>query len=216
MAHFTTKEYKKEHMAKASGRGLPISFKQTVEVSSFIRGKKLLNAKEALRQVISMKKAVPFKRFNKGVGHRKDFGAGRYPVKVAQNLLALLESAEANGQFKGLNTSNLYILHLSASKGGKTWHYGRKRGRKMKRTNVEVVLDEKAEKKKKDQKREPKKDVEPKKVEKKVETKIDIKKEEKKPEQKEDIKLEKSQEKNVNKETQDNQIKKENNTKNKK
>ena len=56
--------------------------------------------------------------------------------------IKLIESAEANAQFKGLNTSKLVISHISANKASKAWHYGRKSRRKMKRTNVEVIVEE--------------------------------------------------------------------------
>ena len=61
-------------------------------------------------------------------------------------IIKLMEDVEANAQFKGLNTSNLVIAHISAHKAGKAWHYGRKSRRKMKRTTIEIVVEEKAKK----------------------------------------------------------------------
>ena len=55
----------------------------------------------------------------------------------------ILKSAEANAQYKGLNSANLFIKHVSAQKGPTTHHYGRHRGRKAKRTHIEIVLEEK-------------------------------------------------------------------------
>ncbi len=91
--------------------------------------------------------AVRFTRFNKGVGHKPGIGPGRYPIKASKEILDLLKSAEANAQFKVLNTANLIIGHISANKASDSWHYGRQRRRKMKRTNVEVILAEKVQKK---------------------------------------------------------------------
>ncbi len=62
-------------------------------------------------------------------------------------MLKLLDAAEANAQFKGLNTSLLHIAHLCAHRAGAPVHPGR-RGRTMKRTHVEVVVEEKPEAKK--------------------------------------------------------------------
>jgi len=146
MVNYSTKKFDKEHMAKVMGRNLSMSLKQTVEVCNFIRGKSINDVKVILKRVSEKKIAVPFKRFNKDLGHKKMGGAGRFPVKVSRELIKLLEAVEANAQFKGLNTANLTIKHICAHKGSKVWHFGRKRRRKMKRTNVEIVVEEKVKK----------------------------------------------------------------------
>lgn len=146
MANYAIKNFDNEHMAKAIGRGLPISFKQSVEICNFIKGKNINYAKDILKKVSEKKMAVPFKRFKKDLGHKKKIGAGRFPLKASNELMKLLEAVEANAQFKGLNTSNLTIMHICANKAGKAWHFGRKRRRQMKRTNVEVIVEEKAKK----------------------------------------------------------------------
>ena len=152
MVNYSTKEFNKEYMAKAMGRNLPISFKQTVEVCNFIKGKSINDSKNILKKVSEKKMAVPFKRFNRDLGHKKKIGAGRFPVKTSNELIKLLEAVEANAQFKGLNTANLTITHICAHKGSKTWHFGRKRRRQMKRTNVELIVEEKAKKENKEDK----------------------------------------------------------------
>ena len=63
MINYATKNFNKEHMAKAMGRNLPISFKQTVEVCNFIRNKSVNDAKEILKKVSEKKQMIPFKRF---------------------------------------------------------------------------------------------------------------------------------------------------------
>ena len=141
---YSFKEYDSEHMARALGVALPISFKQSYEVCNFIRNKKVAEAKKMLQEVIEKKRAVPYRRYNFDLGHKKKIGPGRFPEKTSTELLNLIQSAEANAQFKGMNTSNLAIVHISAHKASKAWHYGRKSRRKMKRTNVEIVLQEKS------------------------------------------------------------------------
>ena len=133
-------------MARAIGMVLPISFKQSVEICRFIKNKNTSDAKEILQNVISRKAAVPFKRFDFDLGHKKKIGPGRYPQKASEEFIKLIENVEANAQFKGMNTSNLIITHISAHKSGKTWHFGRKSRRKMKRTNVEIIIEEKSNK----------------------------------------------------------------------
>ena len=148
--NYATKDYKPENMARARGISLPISFKQSIEICNFIRGKKVKDAKNALAEVINKKKAMPFTRFEHNLGHKKKIGAGRYPIKSSKEILKLMESAEANAQFKGLNTADLEIAHICANKASKVWHFGRKRRRKAKRTTIEIIVQE--ERKKQDEK----------------------------------------------------------------
>ncbi len=144
MKRYTFKNYNPEHMARAVGMALPISFKQSVEICNFIENRKVSDVKKILQAVIDKKEAVPFKRYNWDLGHKKGIGPGRYPEKASMQLIQLIESAESNAQFKGLNTSSLVISHISAHKAGKAWHYGRQSRRQMKRTNVEIIVEEKA------------------------------------------------------------------------
>ncbi|MBD3249678.1 50S ribosomal protein L22 [Candidatus Woesearchaeota archaeon] len=140
---YSAEEKETEHSAKAVGRSLPISTKQSVEICNLLRKKELNKAKKLLKSVISMKQAVPYKRYNKDVGHKRSVPAsGRFPVKASKEILSLLNSVESNAQFKGLNTSSLIISHISAQKTGTSWHYGRKSRRKMKRTNIEIIVKE--------------------------------------------------------------------------
>jgi large subunit ribosomal protein L22 len=115
-----------EVTAKASGRELRISPKHAREVCAAIKGMKLDQAREFLEQVIKKKKAVPFKRFKKKLPHRRGLqkaAAGRYPVKAAEKILEVLESAEANATFKGLDTENLRVIHAAAYPGMKIKRY---------------------------------------------------------------------------------------------
>lgn len=143
MKNYVYTSYAKEHMARAIGVALPVSFKQSVEICSFIKNRKVGEAKKILQDAADRKAAIPFKRYNWDLGHKRGIGPGRYPEKASIEFIRLIESAEANAQFKGLNTSNLIIAHISAHKAGKSWHFGRKSRRKMKRTNIEIVVEEK-------------------------------------------------------------------------
>ncbi|MCF7861106.1 50S ribosomal protein L22 [Candidatus Woesearchaeota archaeon] len=136
-----------EHMVSAIGRNLPISTKQSIEISNFIRGKTALKAKDILARVIKKEIAVPYKRFNADVGHKPGIAAGRYPMKACGEILKVLNNAIANAQFKGMNADDLIIRHLAAQKASGAWHFGRKRRRKMKRSHLELVLEEVAQKK---------------------------------------------------------------------
>jgi large subunit ribosomal protein L22 len=139
-----------EKTAKASGRELRVSPKHAREVCRTINGMKVEQAKDYLNQVIMKKKPVPFRRFNKKVGHRhgleKSF-AGRYPVNAARQVLNVLEGAEANAEYKGLDLERLKIIHASAYPGMKIKRFtprafGRSSPRFNTLSHVELVLEE--------------------------------------------------------------------------
>ena len=139
--------YSKDNTSRAIGTSLQISFKQSIEICNFIRNKDVGYAKNVLNRAIEKKAAIPFRRFNDNMGHKKGIAAGRYPGKASKEILGLISLVEANAQFKGMNSSNLVIAHISANKAATVMHYGRKSGRKAKRTNIEIVVKEKPGKK---------------------------------------------------------------------
>lgn len=142
-----------ENIAKVYGKDLPISLKQSVEVCKFIKRKELGKAKEMLESVIKKKMAVPYTRYKRSMPHRSGrMATGRYPIKVCQNILLLLKSAEANASNKGLDKNNLIVKTLMPNTAARPMHPGRHRGRKMKRVNIYIELEEKAGKKKKETK----------------------------------------------------------------
>jgi large subunit ribosomal protein L22 len=147
---YSITEINPEKTAKASGRELRVSPKHAREVCRTLKGMKLDQAKSYLQQVMLKKKPVPFRRFNKKVGHRhgleKAF-AGRYPVKAAQEILRVLEGAEANAENKGLDMERLRIIHASAYPGMKIKRFiprafGRSSPRNMTLSHVELILEE--------------------------------------------------------------------------
>jgi len=131
----------KENIAKVVGRDLEISTKKSIEMCSYIKGMQLKNCMELMNRVMTQEEAIPFRRFTEGAGHQKGKGSAKYPLKAARKFLLLLKSLEANAQNKGLNP-DLRIIHACAQKGAEPYHYGRKRRIKMKRTHVEIVVQE--------------------------------------------------------------------------
>ncbi len=109
----TQEELDPEKTVKASGREVRVSHKNAREVCRTIKGMMLTQAKTYLRDVMVKKKAVPYKRFTKKLGHRhgleKAF-VGKYPIKAAKQVLRVLEGAEANSENKGLDTDRLRII----------------------------------------------------------------------------------------------------------
>ena len=92
--------YNPEIHAAARGTGLNVSPKAAREVCHAIKGMELEKAKSYLERVMDLEQAVPFKRHDGKVGHRKGKGmsSGRFPVKTAAAILKVIESAGNNGE----------------------------------------------------------------------------------------------------------------------
>ena len=117
---YSFKEYDPVVHARASGREINMSPKAAREVCNTIKGKKLSSAISLLDDVILLNKSIPFRRHKKEVAHRRStdkFHAGRYPVKVAKHISLILNEVESNADFKGLDVSNLRIIHAAAHRG---------------------------------------------------------------------------------------------------
>ena len=141
--------YDPEIHAAARGTGLNISPKAAREVCKALKGMDLEKAKNYLGRVIEMDQAVPFKRHDGKVGHRRGKGmsTGRYPVKTATAILKVIESAGNNGEAIHIDIEDWRIVHIATSR-GTTFEarFPRARGRatpkKRESANVEVVLEE--------------------------------------------------------------------------
>ncbi|BFZ61157.1 60S ribosomal protein L17B [Saitoella coloradoensis] len=110
--------------AKTRGDYLRVHFKNTREAAQSISGMNLQKAIKYLGDVKEHKQAIPFRRFNGGIGRTaqaKPFGAtmARWPVKSAEFLLGLLKNAEANADVKGLDTASLKIAHIQVNQAPK-------------------------------------------------------------------------------------------------
>lgn len=106
-----------EPCARAYGKELRVSPKDAVEVCRAIQGMSLDRAKEFLAEVQKKKVAVPYRTHKKKLAHKKVVGVGAYPVKAAREILKVLENAEENAKYKGLDVEKLRIVHASAYKG---------------------------------------------------------------------------------------------------
>jgi large subunit ribosomal protein L22 len=136
--------------ARASGRELRMSPKAAREICNELRGLRLEAAKTYLEEVIAMRQAVPYRRYDGEVGHRKGLhkaDSGRYPVKASKEILRVLANAENNADYKGLDLDRLRVTHISAYPGRVLKRFiERARGRSTKfneqLVHVEVVLTE--------------------------------------------------------------------------
>ncbi|MFW6230498.1 MAG: 50S ribosomal protein L22 [Nanoarchaeota archaeon] len=177
-ANYAFQQYDETSMARAYGRALSVSTKKAVETCKWVKGKSLSQARKMLEDVVALRRAVPYTRFNQELAHQRNTGSGGFPVTVCKEMLLLLKSAEANATAKGLNTEALTVEHACAHLASRPMRYGRQRRIKAKRTHLEIVLKEGVQKKdepaKKADKKQPAKQAsakEAKPVEKKTEEK---------------------------------------------
>lgn len=130
---------KAEKLGLAQAHDANASYKDLTQVCNAIRRQPLDKAKKMLEDAINLVRAIPYRKFNKGMGHRSELGGrkGRYPKKECKIVLQLVKNAEANAVQKGLEKGLLYVKHAAAYKqnvfrryrkywaGGQTLGYGK-------------------------------------------------------------------------------------------
>ena len=78
----------------------------------------IAEAKKLMEDVVAQRRMIPYRRYRKKRAHHAQTkGPGGYPVKVAKVMLKLLDSLEANAEFKGLDVDRVKIVHAAAHKG---------------------------------------------------------------------------------------------------
>ena len=138
------KKLPKKDVAVALGKSFHISKKHGMYVCSFIKNKKIDDAIKDLKEVILMKRAVPFKG---EIPHRKGKGmmSGRYPVKAAGLFINLLKSLKGNVLVNGMDLDKTRIQMASANWAARPM---RSNSREGKRTHVVLKAREILEEKK--------------------------------------------------------------------
>jgi len=139
-----------EKTAKSSGRDLRISPKDAREVCCAINGLMLNEAKAYLDAVMEERVRIPLKRHKKHIAHSRGIPkwyVGRFPFNASKMIKTVLDNAEANAEFKGLDVDRLRIIHAAAHRGRKIRGYiPRARGRSTPSfkplTHLEIVLEE--------------------------------------------------------------------------
>jgi len=138
-------------VAKAKANELNMSPKHSIEIATFIRHQRVNDAIAYLNEVVKLKKAIPFRRFNRNVAHKRglpgNWDAGRYPVKASKAYIRVLESVKKNAEYLGLDAENLEIIHASANRGRAQKAFfpramGRATPKVRESVNVEVVVRE--------------------------------------------------------------------------
>lgn len=115
---YSTRVGEKENEVRASLREIDVSPKWAREVCEAIKGLKIPEAKRLLEDVVKRKRMIRYNRYKKKRAHHAGIkGPGGYPVKVSKHMLKLLESLEANAEFKGLDPEKTRIVHAASHKG---------------------------------------------------------------------------------------------------
>ncbi|HTW55094.1 MAG TPA: 50S ribosomal protein L22 [Thermoplasmata archaeon] len=147
MKGYTYRDEPGVSVARARGVELPISPKKTYEVMNAIRGLPIERARTFLESVVALERPVPFRRYNQETAHKKGIGPGRYPQKVARQVLKVLENASENAEYEGLDADRLFVKVAACARGQITKAnmpraHGRATAWNEQTTNVEIVLAE--------------------------------------------------------------------------
>ena len=133
---------KSEDIVKALGRDINISTREAYEIANAIRGLKINKAESLLQDVLEKKRAIPYRRYNRGVGHRRGLGSGRYPANSSSAFLELLNELKANAEYKGMNKENLILIHVATHSGGVSKGYYKGMPHNTPITHIELVAKE--------------------------------------------------------------------------
>jgi large subunit ribosomal protein L22 len=136
--------------SRAMGMELHISPKHAREICRTLRGMRANLARAYLEDVIALKRAIPFKRYRRNVAHKRGlvgWDAGRYPEKAAKAVLAVLDNALANAEYKGMESEKIRIFHAGTKKGRTIQGWmpramGRATPKNTETVSVEMVLTE--------------------------------------------------------------------------
>ncbi|KAI5161099.1 large subunit ribosomal protein L17e [Nematocida ausubeli] len=106
---------------KAAIKDAKISFKNTHQTITILRGMWLVSAIKYLEDVLAHKRCIPMKRFNGGVprvSQAKEFGAlqGRWPEKSVIQAKVMLKNMQNIATEKGLDISKMKIMHAHVNR----------------------------------------------------------------------------------------------------
>ncbi len=118
-----------ENTVKACMNNAKVSFKNTRETCSTLRGRTVDNCIQYLENVIAKKECVPMRRYATGCGNTKQAKKfkvgkhlntrGRWPKKSAETIIKLLNNIKNNAKAKSLESKDLVIQMVSVSRAPK-------------------------------------------------------------------------------------------------
>lgn len=142
-----TQDTDPETTSKAIGKEVSVSPKHCREVCKMLKGMNIEQVRTYLQGVADLKTPVPYSRFKLYLSPKPKVGPARYPVKAAKAILAVIESARSNAEYKGLDADNMKVKWATANRGRITQgHMPRAFGRSTpwneQTTNIEIILEE--------------------------------------------------------------------------
>ena len=142
-----TQETDPETTSRALGIEYSVSPKHCREVCKELIGMKVEDAKKYLKDVAELKTPVPFTRFKMYLNPKPKIGPGRYPRNAALGILKVIESAQSNAEYKGLDADNMRVKVATANRGRiEKSMMPRAQGRSTpwneQTTNIEIILEE--------------------------------------------------------------------------
>jgi len=136
-----------EKTSKAIGKEIGVSPKHCREVCKMLKGMKVEDAKNYLKEVVDLKTPVPYTRFKLYLNPKPKVGPGRFPKNAAKAILKVLESAQSNAEYKGLEADNMRVKIAAAHRGRIEKSFmpraqGRSTPWNEQTTNIEIILEE--------------------------------------------------------------------------
>ena len=140
-------EVNPDKTAKAYGKELECSPKDSKNISHALRGMTVKKARTYLEDIMEKRKPLPSVYHKKGKSHQKKTGPASYPQKSARYILKTLKNAVNNAEYKGFDAENMKIKHISAYRGRVIpgmypRAFGRATDKNKKTTNIEIILEE--------------------------------------------------------------------------
>lgn len=142
-----TTETDPEKTSKAIGNEIGVSPKKCREVCKMLVGMKVEDAKTYLKSVADLKTPVPYTRFKMQLSPKPKVGPGRYPRNAALAILRVIQSAQSNAEYKGLEADSMRVKVAAAHRGRiQKGYMPRAQGRSTpwneQTTNIEIILEE--------------------------------------------------------------------------
>ena len=132
-----------DYQAKAKNENMPVSWKDCTEIGRFLKNDPVEKAINKLEKVQEKELEVPYTKFDSDVGHKSGHSQpARYPVKAAEHVQEVIESAESNAENEGLNPDNLIVKEFITNQGREYRTPSRHQGT-TKAAHVKIILEEK-------------------------------------------------------------------------
>ncbi|KAI5186103.1 large subunit ribosomal protein L17e [Nematocida homosporus] len=106
---------------KAAMKNAKISYKNTHQTVTILRGMWLTSAIKYMDDVLARQRCIPMRKYNGGVPRRaqaKEFGVlqGRWPEKSVTQVKSILKSMQKTAVHKGLDASKMKIMHAQVQR----------------------------------------------------------------------------------------------------